>query len=204
MYVYMIWPFTTVGAGWSVSARLLSLHLTLELEVQWSGHREGKMEVQWEVQRQGGTTSASWARQGGRSDTGACSCCLCPCWCGVDVKLWSWAQTHTGPRLSPSGSSRQMSPQIIGAAHWPLLHFHPLRPGCHYPRGYLFWGEDTEGYREVIHLLQITQLQRAELGSRAGLVDLLTNLLNTAKLQLPQKAGKEGIPTAQRLTCGLW
>lgn len=44
-FIIGIWPYAIVGAGWTVSVRLLSLHLMLELEVCRAGNREGKMDV---------------------------------------------------------------------------------------------------------------------------------------------------------------
>ena len=47
-----------------MSARLLSLGLMLQVEVQRASSWEGKMEVKWAEQGQGGTTSMSWSPTG--------------------------------------------------------------------------------------------------------------------------------------------
>lgn len=79
-----------------MSARLLSLHLILELEAQRTSRWEDKMGVQWEEQGQGAATNMSWAPWA-QSDTSTCSNCPCPWWCGVGDCLQSWGQTHICP-----------------------------------------------------------------------------------------------------------
>lgn len=47
-FIKWLWPYTSVGAGLTVSLRLLSLCLTLEPKIHRSSNQEGKINIQWE------------------------------------------------------------------------------------------------------------------------------------------------------------
>lgn len=119
------------------------MHLILELEVLQAGHWEEKMKVKWEEHRAVGTISTSWAPQGGWSDNQCLSLWSLPLvvWRGCLPLVID--QAHPPPRSqraeggsresrhSPRGSSHQkVSLQIIWAAPWLLLHFHPQDCEC--------------------------------------------------------------------------